>query len=300
DGAHNRHPPQLSPLRQEVPTLREAPQQSVRSLLASLRGQGGRHHHCWPVPTFVEDRWFMDILARCQFFQAWIDFGKTPPVHWISGIFFPQDDIHDPKTELTVAPADGVYIYGLFLEGRCSMGLRRAQAERLQANGALHGYAHVLVPAGEKSHAEPARLSVSDLQGALPKGGAVLLTTGHSLNFARSNWIKAGVAAFLALRVIGKDSLPDGICAELSGSAATAASAGQTWTSATTASADPSWASASTGSFDGPGATCRGDEDFPSSPSPWDFKDDVGVPSSPSPWDPAEDLQGSGVHNLIS
>ncbi|CAE8722942.1 unnamed protein product, partial [Polarella glacialis] len=34
--------------------------------------------------------WFMDILARCQFFQAWIDLGKTPPVHWISGIFFPQ------------------------------------------------------------------------------------------------------------------------------------------------------------------------------------------------------------------
>merc|ERR1719222_841974 len=79
--------------------------------------------------------WYLDILARCNFFQMWFDLGKTPPVHWISGIFFPQafftgamqnfarkhkeeidllsfsqkllDDIVDPKRELFKAPEDG-------------------------------------------------------------------------------------------------------------------------------------------------------------------------------------------------
>merc|ERR1719324_893090 len=34
--------------------------------------------------------WYLDILARVAFFQMWFDLGKSPPVYWISGIFFPQ------------------------------------------------------------------------------------------------------------------------------------------------------------------------------------------------------------------
>merc|ERR1719272_2485427 len=34
--------------------------------------------------------WYLDVLARCAFFQMWFDLGKPPPVFWISGIFFPQ------------------------------------------------------------------------------------------------------------------------------------------------------------------------------------------------------------------
>merc|ERR1712190_382315 len=76
--------------------------------------------------------WYLDILARVHFFQAWNELGKTPPVHWISGIFFPQafftgamqnmarkygeeidllsfghncrDDVLDPKKEMTTPP----------------------------------------------------------------------------------------------------------------------------------------------------------------------------------------------------
>merc|ERR1719162_704267 len=34
--------------------------------------------------------WYLDILARCAFFQEWYDLGHAPPVFWVSGIFFPQ------------------------------------------------------------------------------------------------------------------------------------------------------------------------------------------------------------------
>merc|ERR1712151_952509 len=89
--------------------------------------------------------WYLDIIARCNFFQMWYDLGKAPPVFWVSGIFFPQafftgamqnfarkygeeidllsfrqdtlDTVVDAPAEVTVAPADGVYIYGMFLEG---------------------------------------------------------------------------------------------------------------------------------------------------------------------------------------
>merc|ERR1711879_416727 len=40
DEAYNHHPPELPPLHQEVPPLREAPQHDVGALLAGLRLQG--------------------------------------------------------------------------------------------------------------------------------------------------------------------------------------------------------------------------------------------------------------------
>jgi dynein heavy chain len=85
--------------------------------------------------------WVDDLAHRLEFIQSWADNG-TPPAYWISGFFFPQafltgtlqnyarkyevaidsvafDNIMLQKEgpDIQMKPEDGVYIYGLFLEG---------------------------------------------------------------------------------------------------------------------------------------------------------------------------------------
>eukprot|EP00933_Yihiella_yeosuensis_P041142 TRINITY_DN35573_c0_g1_i1.p1 TRINITY_DN35573_c0_g1~~TRINITY_DN35573_c0_g1_i1.p1 ORF type:complete len:1671 (-),score=457.77 TRINITY_DN35573_c0_g1_i1:233-5206(-) len=179
--------------------------------------------------------WYLDILARVQFFQMWFDLGKAPPIFWISGIFFPQafftgamqnfarkyneeidllsfkqttlDHITNPVGELTAPPEDGVHIYGLFLEGaRWDVTTHRIEDSRpkelfTDLPAILFCPVKNRVPCKEDYRC-PTYKVVSR------KG--VLLTTGHSTNFVLylelktdkiiDKWIKAGVAAFLALK----------------------------------------------------------------------------------------------------
>lgn len=179
--------------------------------------------------------WFLDILARCFFFQSWDDLGKTPPVHWISGIFFPQafftgamqnyarkyseeidllsysqsilDDVHDPKRELLRPPEDGVYIYGVFLEGarwdRIEHNIRESKPKELFTELPTFWFVPV------KNRIPPPDDYRCPCYKVLSRKGT-LLTTGHSTNFVLylmlptdqkvSKWIKAGLAAFLALK----------------------------------------------------------------------------------------------------
>lgn len=86
--------------------------------------------------------WVLDFLERLNFMQKWID-NYAPANFWISGFFFTHSfltgarqnfarkhvvaidgtdfEFHvisdETKTDLTKPPEDGVYIYGLFLEG---------------------------------------------------------------------------------------------------------------------------------------------------------------------------------------
>jgi len=188
-----------------------------------------------PLSLKPLSNWFLDIIARCQFFQGWVELGKTPPAHWISGIFFPQafftgamqnfarkygeeidllsfsqvvlSEVNDPKRELTLPPEDGVYIYGVFLEGaRWARSVERLQDSRpkelftdlppclfLPVKNRVPNIADYRCPCYK----------------VLSRKGT-LLTTGHSTNFVLylelptdqkvSKWIKAGVAAFLALK----------------------------------------------------------------------------------------------------
>ena len=80
-----------------------------------------------------------DLLERLKFFQGWIDKGK-PVIFWISGIYFTQafttgasqnyarrhgvpidllgfEFAYPKEQKPTVAPDDGVYTIGLYVEG---------------------------------------------------------------------------------------------------------------------------------------------------------------------------------------
>jgi len=179
--------------------------------------------------------WFLDIIARCQFFQSWFDLGRTPPVHWISGIFFPQafftgamqnfarkygeeidllsygqkimSEITDPKRELPRPPEDGVYTYGVFLEGaRWDRGTQ--QLEESKPKELFTELPTFLFMPVRNRVPTPSDYRCPCYKVLSRKG--TLLTTGHSTNFVLylemptdqevSKWIKAGVASFLALK----------------------------------------------------------------------------------------------------
>jgi len=179
--------------------------------------------------------WFLDILARCAFFQAWIDLGCTPPCFWVSGIFFPQafftgalqnyarmheeeidrlsfqqrtlDDVSNPRRELQTAPEAGVFVYGFFLEGA----RWDCDDELLQDSRPKELFTEL--PALWFQPVKDRQVNIKDYRCPCYKvvsRKGVLLTTGHSTNFVRyielptresvSKWTKAGVAAFLALK----------------------------------------------------------------------------------------------------
>merc|ERR1719331_3517039 len=85
--------------------------------------------------------WVDDLAARLNFLILWVEHG-TPAAYWVSGFFFPQAfltgtlqnfarryqvaidtvdfDFHVLKTDgtdIVDKPPDGVFIYGMFLEG---------------------------------------------------------------------------------------------------------------------------------------------------------------------------------------
>jgi len=179
--------------------------------------------------------WYLDILARCAFFQMWYDLGMPPPVFWISGIFFPQafftgamqnfarkyneeidllsykqtpmDAVKDPKIELTRPPDDGVYIYGIFLEG-ARWNLQTHQIDDSRPKELFSDLpAMWFCPV---KHRVPNELDYRCPCYKVVSRKGTLLTTGHSTNFVLyielktdtvvDKWIKAGMAAFLALK----------------------------------------------------------------------------------------------------
>eukprot|EP00002_Diphylleia_rotans_P015940 TRINITY_DN308_c0_g1_i6.p1 TRINITY_DN308_c0_g1~~TRINITY_DN308_c0_g1_i6.p1 ORF type:complete len:4231 (+),score=876.63 TRINITY_DN308_c0_g1_i6:183-12875(+) len=172
-----------------------------------------------------------DLLARINFLQEWINEG-APPVFWISGFYFTQSfltgvmqnyarrhkvpvdllrfdfevlredfqSIHNP-------PADGCYIYGLFLEG----------ARWGSKEGTLvESRSQLLFEPLPVVHMKPCEAHQVRVEGTyrcpVYKTSArrgVLSTTGHSTNFVTSlllptdrgekHWVKRGVALLCQL-----------------------------------------------------------------------------------------------------
>jgi dynein heavy chain len=187
-----------------------------------------------PLGSYVSD-----FHARLAFFQKWID-SKMPPMFWLSGFFFVHAfmtgglqnyarkytvaiDTVDfafhvrkelPKlvkgeqTDITTFPADGVYIYGLFLEGArwdsTNHCLAESNPKELYTDCPM-----ILFQPVVKREAPKTGVYFCPLYKVLSRAGT-LSTTGHSTNYVlyvelpskvdQSVWIRAGVAMFLALK----------------------------------------------------------------------------------------------------
>mmetsp|Transcript_23005 Transcript_23005/g.26017 ORF Transcript_23005/g.26017 Transcript_23005/m.26017 type:complete len:729 (+) Transcript_23005:3-2189(+) len=177
--------------------------------------------------------WVKDLNDRIHFLQEWYENG-TPKIYWISGFFFPQafitgtlqnyarkhvvaidrlsfkfnilDDL--AVDEIHEKPADGCYVYGMFMEGA----RWDTKIHAIADSNPKELYTELPV-----IHMEPVPDRVAPETGiydcpvykVLSRLGT-LSTTGHSTNFVmymeipsqeeQDVWIKAGVAIFLALK----------------------------------------------------------------------------------------------------
>lgn len=177
--------------------------------------------------------WIVDCNARIKFLVDWIN-GGTPNVYWISGFYFPQafltGTVQNYARQKTIAvdtlsydykvldgkkyqdikqkPESGCLIYGMYLEG-CKWDykthcLNESDPKKLFVDLPLMH----LVPVVDRV-TPTTGIYKCPVYKVLSRTGT-LSTTGHSTNFVmwmelpsdttENKWIKAGVAAFLALR----------------------------------------------------------------------------------------------------
>uniref|UniRef100_A0A7S1LLN3 Dynein heavy chain C-terminal domain-containing protein n=1 Tax=Alexandrium catenella TaxID=2925 RepID=A0A7S1LLN3_ALECA len=117
------------------------------------------------------------------------------------------DEVVGPQRELRKPPEDGVYIYGLFLEGaRWDRGL--TQLEDSRPKELFTELPPMWFLPLKDRRPDPLDYRCPCYKVLSRRG--TLLTTGHSTNFVLylelrtdqsvGKWIKAGVAAFLALK----------------------------------------------------------------------------------------------------
>jgi len=191
----------------------------------------------WKARSFLSLKplasWIEDLNQRIDFLTNWINNG-TPNYFWIAGFFFPQafitgmlqnyarkhviaidrvgfeSHILDDKTYLDIKekPADGCYIYGIYLEGarwdNKKHLLGPSRPKELYTDVPLMW----LNPIADR---KPPKEGIYNcpIYKVVSRAGT-LSTTGHSTNFVmfmelptkqeEDVWIKAGVAAFLSLR----------------------------------------------------------------------------------------------------
>jgi dynein heavy chain len=172
--------------------------------------------------------YFKDLLERIKMLQGWYENGP-PVVHWISGFFFAQSfmtaslqnyarknklaintlafDFQVLDKEPSLAPEEGVYIRGLFLEGCAWDPTRKSLCE--SEPKVIHVSAPIiwLKPCLISRLRSYPHYNCPVYRTAERRG--VLATTGHSTNFLmkirmpsnkpESHWIQRGVAMICSL-----------------------------------------------------------------------------------------------------
>ena len=179
-----------------------------------------------PLGSYVND-----LVARLNFLQKWIDEG-IPTTFWLSGFFFTQafltgaqqnfarkykipidhliylfkvlDVEAENASTLTERPADGIYVYGLFLEGarwdREKHVLGESSPKLLYDQiPCMH-----LLPADKKVKVEGSMYGCPVYKTTARRG--ILSTTGHSTNYVMKvdlltdlpvqHWVNRGMARF--------------------------------------------------------------------------------------------------------
>jgi len=179
--------------------------------------------------------WASDLLDRVTFMNSWIAC-KKPSAFWVSGFFFPQafftatlqNNARKHKiaidrlsysfalqskakvdgSDLTVAPEEGCYIYGLFIEG-CRWDFDEETLTKSIPKQLYSQMPPVLLTPEVERQVPPGCYNCPIYKVLSRKG--TLSTTGHSTNFvmyvdlptknaAADVWTVAGAACFLALR----------------------------------------------------------------------------------------------------
>jgi len=181
--------------------------------------------------------WINDLVDRLAFMQKWVDEG-APASFWISGFYFTQSFLSgvlqnysrktgkaidtltydfavikrpaDPRYDVNIAPANGCYVYGLFLDGCRWDDENMVLAEPLPK---ILNYtmAYIWLKPMEQDEIDKAKHVYECPVYKTSRRAGTLSTTGHSTNFVLNMnlpiaanhssryWIKRGVALLTQL-----------------------------------------------------------------------------------------------------